>query len=249
MPGTISESRNQLIVPTIDISNFIFDPSSAGANEVVKKVRDACVETGFFQIVGHGMPKQIQDGLFQASKKFFALPMDEKLALDARKTVGRRGYDALESQAYDPKVLSDLKEASSLGPDEFREPVEQYYQAINQLALKILELVARTLPYNTEIFSRFSSGHVIAPLRLLHYPPALAQNQLQNGKTQFGAGAHTDFGAITLLIQDENSGLEVWDPRANGWISVKPTPEAFVVNVGDMLSAWTGGSIFLRWEL
>jgi isopenicillin N synthase-like dioxygenase len=130
---------------------------------------------------------------------------------------------------------------TSLSSDDFREPIERYYQAINQLALKILDLIAKTLPYNTEIFSRFSSGHVIAPLRLLHYPPALAHNHLKNGQMQFGAGAHTDFGAITLLIQDENSGLEVWDPRANEWVSVEPTPGAFVVNVGDMLSAWTGG--------
>jgi isopenicillin N synthase-like dioxygenase len=110
MAGAAFESRNQFFVPTIDITTFISDPASSSANDVVQKVRDACIETGFFQIVGHGMPKDIQDGLFQASKKFFALPMEEKLALDARKTVGRRGYDVLESQAYDPKVLSDLKE-------------------------------------------------------------------------------------------------------------------------------------------
>ncbi|TQS32274.1 hypothetical protein Golomagni_07416, partial [Golovinomyces magnicellulatus] len=61
------------------------------------------------------------------------------------------------------------------------------------------------------------------------------------GKKQLGAGAHTDFGAITLLLQDENAGLEVMDPKTSEFVAVDPSPNAFVFNVGDMLSFWTGG--------
>lgn len=130
-------------------------------------------------------------------------------------------------------------EERQLPGKDFREPVESYFSAVNELALKILDLVAQTLPYGPDVFHEFSTGYVIAPLRLLHYPPS--QKKPNNGKTQLGAGAHTDFGAITLLLQDGNPGLEVLNNENNEFVPVEPTRGSFVVNVGDMLSAWTGG--------
>lgn len=127
---------------------------------------------------------------------------------------------------------------------DFREPVEKYFAAVNGLALKLLDLLARTLPYGPDVFSTFSSGYVIAPLRLLHYPAVrqnMQQRQQQQPQLQQGAGAHTDFGAITILLQDRNPGLEVLDTRRDAFVPIKPTPGALVVNLGDMLSAWTGG--------
>ena len=71
---------------------------------------------------------------------------------------------------------------------------------------------------------------------MLHYPPDKG-----NDKNQLGAGAHTDFGAITLLLQDEVGGLQVWDYVGKEWRDVEPVKEAYVVNVGDMLQMWTSG--------
>jgi isopenicillin N synthase-like dioxygenase len=76
---------------------------------------------------------------------------------------------------------------------------------------------------------------VAAPLRLLHYPPAQITDQ-----RQLGSSAHTDFGAITLLLQDGNPGLEVYDEASQTWHEIEPTRNAYVVNVGDMLEMWTG---------
>jgi len=126
----------------------------------------------------------------------------------------------------------------------FREPVERYFAATNNLAVQLLDLVALTLPYSNEIFSNFKTGHVVAPLRLLHYPPGNAlplADRTNSDGIQLGAGAHTDFGAITILLQDGNPGLEVLHPRTQSFVSVPPTSGAFVVNIGDMLTAWTGG--------
>jgi len=102
----------ELIVPTIDIAPYLANPNSLAAEEIVDKVRKAAQTTGFFSIVGHGVPKDVQQGIFEAAKKFFALPYDEKIKLDSRTTLGHRGYDVLASQSYIDGVLPDLKEVS-----------------------------------------------------------------------------------------------------------------------------------------
>jgi isopenicillin N synthase-like dioxygenase len=259
------------LVPTVNIAPFLDDPTSLAAQSTIRAVRQACITTGFFQITGHGLPEELQRNLFQASRNFFGLSLEGKKKLDAQKTIGRRGYDVLATQSYDqddPDKLPDLKEGFFVGHDvplddpkvqagrffmgpnvwpeesvlkkeEFRAPVEAYFHAIHSLSLKVLDLVAHTLPssYGTEFFDEFTVGHTVAVLRMLHYPPSPPLK----GRKRLGAGAHTDFGAITLLLQDEHAGLEVLDPKTNEFEPVDPTPNAFVFNVGDMLSLLTGG--------
>lgn len=127
-----------------------------------------------------------------------------------------------------------------LAPQDFRAPVEAYFHAAHSLALKVLDLVVRILPYGAGIFDEFTAGQTVDVLRMLHYPAAPQTDHLE-GPKQLGAGAHTDFGAITLLLQDEQPGLEVLDPKTNEFVAVNPTPNALLFNTGDMLSVWTGG--------
>ena len=124
---------------------------------------------------------------------------------------------------------------AQLASSSFMQPCMKYYDALLDLTQRILELVALTLPYGPDIFNKFVADRPVAPLRLLHYPPAKPVEE----KKQYGASAHTDYGAITLLLQDGNAGLEVLDHRTDTWIDVDPNPDAYVVNVGDMLSLWT----------
>ncbi|KAF2152737.1 putative 2OG-Fe(II) oxygenase family oxidoreductase [Myriangium duriaei CBS 260.36] len=257
------------LVPTIDIDPFLKNPTSEASEAVVTSIRDACRKTGFFAIVGHGLSRSLQQGLIDGSTKFFSLDAKEKLKLDAKSQIGRRGYDVLASQSYHAENLPDLKEGFYVGHDvpiddpkvkarrffmgpnvwpapavlpeqDFRQPVEAYFEAIHNLALKVLAIIERSLPYGPGIFDEFTKGHTVAVLRCLHYPPVKAEDS-EGGKKQLGAGAHTDFGAITLLLQDENAGLEVLNPDTEDFVAVEPSPDAFVFNVGDMLSFWTGG--------
>ena len=114
-------TQTSLAIPTIDVSSFLSQPSSPAAREVIDQVRVACETTGFFQIVNHGIPASLQESVFTAARKFFALPMEEKRTLDAKHNVGHRGYDLLESQSYEEGVLPDLKEVSMGSAQSVRE--------------------------------------------------------------------------------------------------------------------------------
>jgi isopenicillin N synthase-like dioxygenase len=159
--------------------------------------------------------------------------MGQDLALDDPLVVNRRFF-------MGPNVWPP---ASVLREEDFKQPVERYYAAVSQLALKVMEMVARTLPYGADVFKEFTSKNIAAPLRLLHYPPARKTEQ-----RQLGASAHTDFGAVTLLLQDENEGLEVLNTKTNEYVAVKPNPSGYVVNIADLLSKWTNNAYKSSWH-
>lgn len=265
--ATIS-STSTFYIPSVDISPYLKDPNCAASQDIIVDIRAACLSTGFIQLTGHGISPSLQASVFQAAARFFALPFEAKLALDAKKNVGRRGYDVLASQSYEPDVLPDLKEGYYVGidfspndprvinqrfftgpnvwpseqllaPEEFRKPVETYYSAMMRLSEVVLDLIAATLPYGPEVFDTFKANEPACPLRLLHYPPM--PTDANGTKRQLGSSAHTDFGAITLLLQDEHPGLEVLDQQTGKWVGIPPNEAAYVVNIGDMLSKWTGG--------
>jgi len=91
-------------IPTIDISPYLSDPSSPAAKEVVNSLRIACIQTGFFHLVGHSIPSSLQQTIFHAAKEFFSLPLEEKLKLDMRKHVSKRGYEIIGGQKLGLKV-------------------------------------------------------------------------------------------------------------------------------------------------
>lgn len=102
------------------------------------------------------------------------------------------------------------------------------------LAESILSVIARTLSLPPTYFKNFSTD-AVAVLRLLHYPPQAPDAD----PNERGIGAHTDFGTLTLLLQDEIGGLQVFDKATNAWIDVAPTPGAFVVNLGNVMMRWS----------
>lgn len=123
-------------------------------------------------------------------------------------------------------------------PDaQFKDPILKYHDAICNLAYQVMKILARGLAnLNTQILEDFCH-EPIASVRLLHYPPHPASDDPR----LVGAGAHTDFGAITLLLQEDGSGLQVKAPENDEWIDIPPQKGAYVVNVGDMLERWTSG--------
>lgn len=110
-PQTLGpEPKTAFFIPTIDLKAYLEDPDSPYSQHLVAEVRAACVTTGFFQITGHQISKELQERLFEAADAFFELPFETKKLLDAKNNVGHRGYDVLASQSYEADVLPDLKE-------------------------------------------------------------------------------------------------------------------------------------------
>ena len=234
-----------MAVPLIDLMD--------GDDAVLaKRIDGALHEHGFFAVLGHGVPAGVVEGAFDASKRFFALAEGDKRRWHIDGWPIKRGFDPIGWQSLDVGQPPDVKESfytgnASLGPNQwpdealvpgFRAACEAYSSAMQQVALRLMGLFAQALGMACNAFDG-SMRDPTRTTRLLHYPP-----QPSNATPgQIGCGAHTDWGALTLLAQDDAGGLQV--QRADGsWLDVMPIPGALVVNTGDMMQRWTND----RWR-
>ncbi|KAF9698543.1 hypothetical protein EKO04_003891 [Ascochyta lentis] len=256
------------LIPTIDLAPYLATDATPEAREkVVTAICDAARTYGFFSIVGHGIPLEDQKNTLECAKRFFDLPLEEKMSVFIENAMGtsNRGYEVYRGQTSEPGTLPDMKEGFVIGaeiprndPDagafltgpnqwpqsltaqEFEEPIMYYRNNMVKLAQRVLKILALGLPKSWNCAPDVFDDFFINPsgnLRLLHYPPQVSTDPLQ-----LGAGAHTDFGGITFLLQQPGSkGLEVWYPPTESWVPVPVTPDSFVVNIGDLVEKWTAG--------
>ena len=244
-----SEPKSTDDVPIIDLSGTFMD--GPARVEAAKAIRQACENTGFFYVSHHGVDQCVIDAAFAESRRFFDQPKDWKMAL--AKKPGTNGYEPIETQALDNDSPADWKESynfsggarpgsmdhvPNLWPEafpDFQQRMHTYHEAVRALGLHISRLISLSLDMPFHHFDRTFDSQK-ASLRLLKYPPQPAAAKFN----QLGAGAHTDWGWITVLAQDEIGGLEV-ETASGDWINVKPIPGAFVVNLGDLILHWTNG--------
>jgi len=245
-------------LPIIDISGLssaaIGDRKAVGA-----KLRAACLDKGFFYISHHGVPEDLVRDVFAESAAFFALPVEQKAEVDKAKSKANRGYEPLQGQTLEPGAPPDLKEGYYIGPEHtaddprviagmfnhganqwpaqrprFRPVMEAYLDTMLELSARMMGGMALSLNLPEDYFAGYCAD-AMATVRLLHYPP----QPVHGNPDQKGAGAHTDFGGLTLLRQGDVGGLQVWDQGSGGWIHADPLPGTYVVNLGDMISRWT----------
>jgi isopenicillin N synthase-like dioxygenase len=232
-------------LPLIDLAAL----PPAGA---ARAIDEALVHDGFFAVVGHGVPVETCAAAFDASRRFFALGEADKRRWHIDGWPLKRGFDPIGWQSLDPGMPPDVKESFYLGveaigpnqwPDEalvpgFRAAMTAYAAAMEALARRLMALFEAAIGLPAGHFDDYMR-HPTCTTRLLHYPP----QPVDAAPGQIGCGAHTDWGALTLLAQDDAGGLQV--QRADGgWLDVALVPGAFVVNVGDMMQRWTND----RWR-
>ncbi|MCP4383223.1 MAG: isopenicillin N synthase family oxygenase [Hyphomicrobiales bacterium] len=244
-------------VPAANASLPIVDVSSDDIRLIGAQIGHAARDVGFFFVAGHNIPVSLIDSVFQDSERFFALPLAEKERLSIRQSRHNRGYVATGGESLDPTRPADLKEAFNIGldlaPDDtrvvagepfrganlwpetlpgWRETMLEYFDAVWALGRRLHRGIATDLGVDAGFFDDKLDAPM-AVLRLLHYPPAAT---LEPG--QMGAGAHTDYGNLTLLLTDSVGGLQV-QTRSGEWILVPSMPGTFVCNIGDALMRWT----------
>jgi isopenicillin N synthase-like dioxygenase len=249
--------------PVFDLGAF----ESAGAAErraLGREVDDICRSTGFLAVANHGVANGVIDDVWSKARAFFDLPFEEKDKARAPYKGYPYGYlgPELEALAKSRNVDTppDLKESFNGGPamvpagvsdsdalafcyaptiwpkqpEGFVEAWRAYYEAMEDLAARIMKVFAVALNLPEDYFTRFIDAPVSA-LRALNYPEQLVAPK----PGQLRAGAHTDYGSLTILLPQEGSkGLEI-AVRDGSWIAAPPIPRAFVVNLGDLMQRWT----------
>jgi isopenicillin N synthase-like dioxygenase len=250
-------------LPVVDLSGE--------ASVVARTVGDACAEVGFFLVTGHGVEQGVVDTAWRAVRSFFDEPLEARLTAERLHPDDAYGYiplavESLNRSMSDGAAPPDLKQTFNAGPHRlparpllddgerwafaptpwpthpagFRPALEAYFDAMLDLSARLMRCFARALGLGDHHFDTLIDESPSA-LRVIDYPhqdrPPLPG--------QLRAGAHTDYGTLTVLLQDDApGGLEVLDPRTDAWTPVPALPGSFVVNLGDMMSQWTND----RWR-
>ncbi len=250
---------NSTAIPVIDLDEALVSGGGRSA-AVAAQLRSAAMFSGFFYLRHHGIDPTLVRKQFALAAELFALPAPLRDALSMRHSPTMRGFENLGAQTLDASARPDLKESfycgmalaadhpyvraglQTYGHNQWPGALphapaqcERYIQAMLGLSRRLMQLLALSLGLPQTYFDATSRDPMVS-LRMVRYPPHPASAD----ERTFGAGAHTDWGAVTILAQDEHGGLEVHLPDGR-WVPAPPIDDCFVVNLGDMIPRWTNG--------
>lgn len=239
-------------IPVVDVAPLL---DGSDKHAVAKQINWALSNAGFMYVKNHGVDPALIDATFDQARAFFDMPEAAKMAVHVSKSdTTLRGYIEPFGENTDPTRTKDLKEAYDIGPETpgdptpffganlwpdeaevpgFRETVYGYHEAMKALSQKLLRGIALSLELEEDFFAPKITNPICIQ-RLLHYPP-------QTGAVDesiIGIGAHTDYGNLTILAQDDVGGLQVMN-RDGHWIEGPPIPGTFVINIGDLVQRLT----------
>ncbi|XP_044969260.1 2-oxoglutarate-dependent dioxygenase 11-like [Hordeum vulgare subsp. vulgare] len=228
-------------VPVIDLSKLL---SAESAEAEAAKLRFACAEWGFFQVVNHGIPDEAIMGIKQDIQKFFQLPLEVKNAY-AQDPGGLQGYGQVFVVSDDQKLewadrfalFTQPSQARDMSywpsqPHTFRNCIEQYSSEVMKFTHSLAIFIAKTLDVDPELVA---DKHVSQILRMNYYPPCTSTPE-----KVLGLSPHSDGAFLTILLEVNSvQGLQI--RRHGAWIPVKPRCDALLVNVGDLLEIMTNG--------
>jgi isopenicillin N synthase-like dioxygenase len=261
-----TSARSGSAVPVVDVSGY-FTGLASERRRIAREIDEACCTIGFLLITGHGVSDDLIRRTEATGRAFFDLPDAEKRRFMAPDPNIYRGYYAVESNAVaysrddrvaapdfrelfsinqvtidptDPYYTSPLGKrifAPNIWPEGIaglRESWTEYYVAMEKLAGSLMQLFALALDLDEHWFDDKVDKHM-TNFVLSNYPDQL--HELPSG--QLRAGAHTDYGSMTIIkTEDKPGGLEVLTAEGQ-WRLVPIVPNTFVVNLGDLMSQWT----------
>lgn len=251
------------MLAAVDLRSFLHG-SPTERRQLAAEVDDIFRSTGFLIIEHHEVSDEVCSAAWSAAQAFFDLPLAEKVASQSADTSCPRGYFPVEQESLGKTrgvpAPPDRKEAFSIGPlvapeghddspdfdffygpniwpqnpPELQRALIDYYMAMELLGAQLMQLLAAALGIDEDFFVPFHTHHLSA-LRTLNYPPV--PDALLPGQRR--AGAHSDYGTVTILKPDPQvGGLEVRLPSGD-WVSAPLVADGFIVNVGDLMARWT----------
>lgn len=244
-------------IPVLDLSRFRAGPEQREA--FLADLRHAAHDIGFLYVVGHGVDQQVVDDVFSAARAFFALPLEQRQAIDNLNSPQFRGYTRVgyehtngRPDRRDQLDVGVERETIDVGPDdpawlrligpnqwpddqpELKRAVLAFQDEAERVSKEILAAFAVALGQDEHYFEQWFDAHSHNHLKVIRYPGRGDEPDDQ------GVGAHKDYGFLALLVQDDLGGLQVQSLEGE-WLDASPVPGAFVFNIGEMLEVMTGG--------
>ena len=252
----MSVANHPRSLPTLDLRHF--EAGGSRRSGFLDELRAAAGGVGFFYLTGHGVDDVLVRDALSVSRRFFALPEQDKLAIEMVNSPHFRGYNraGFEHTRGEP----DWREQVDIGPEraalpfdlsappwtrlqgpnqwpaalpELRSTLLLYQERITALAIRVLNAFAAALEQPEAIFEPIYRPTANQLVKIIRYPGRASDESDQ------GVGAHKDSGFVTILLQEKQSGLQVQGEE--GWIDAPPVPGTFVINIGEILEMASNG--------
>lgn len=254
---TALSANSALTLPVLDLSRL--DQGEEAAEAFRRDLREATRDFGFFYLTGHGVSPQLVDRVMSTSRAFFALPDEDKLAIENVKSPQFRGYTRVGGELTRGAI--DWREQIDIGPERdvvpiapgvadyfrlegpnqwpaalpgLREVVNEWHDELSAVSLTLMRAWAVSLGAEENVFDEAFAQNASTLIKIVRYPGKSDPMPKQ------GVGAHKDSGVLTLLfVEPGKAGLQV--EKDGDWIDAPPLDGAFVVNIGELLEVATNG--------
>jgi isopenicillin N synthase-like dioxygenase len=244
-------------IPQVDISRFRGSDDEREA--FLSDLRHAAHDVGFFYVTGHGVRTSVTGGVLEAAREFFALPLEDRLAIDNIGSPQFRGYTRVgyehtngRPDRRDQLDIGVERAALELGPEDpaylrligpnqwpdalpgLKDAVLAWQAEADRVSREVLRALAASLGQPQTYFDRWFDAEAHSHLKVIRYPGR------GDAPDDQGVGAHKDYGFLALLLQDDLGGLQV-ESLDGRWLDAPPVPGAFVFNLGEVLEIATRG--------
>ncbi|KAF4953720.1 hypothetical protein FSARC_12326 [Fusarium sarcochroum] len=267
MASDLAVSKEGLSIPLIDFSRFLSGTPSE-RSDTAKAILHGFQSAGFIYLKNHPVLSNDLKHAFDLSARFFDQPLENKMKVVWTTPEANRGYSApgrekvsefmdLRDVEKERAALPDLKESLEIGREDepgfpnqwleetgnlvgFRQDMLGFFEKCRQLHVEVMKAIAVGMGLDDGFFDSFVDVGDNT-LRLLHYP-AVKSGVFKTNPGTVRAGAHSDYGSITLLFQDARGGLQVKSPTGQ-FVDATPIEGTVVVNAGDLLARWSNDTI------